>query len=362
MASALRTTLIGLALALTGAESLAQSAAESDLVSDAPSELGTTSMSAVNPLERVPDEAAPFPVTTEPALESLGGALPSLAVIGAPFTSVSVTLNGFPLDSLGHLKFEDDEPFEADYDCIAPIHPYFLRTGENKIAIDTIEDGSVAIVYWDYLHGEEHAEVVRADAPATEGAFSWDTRVGPWPWESGAAIEKNEANKKSLYTSVVALHAELNSTDDAVRLKAQLTDSTQAFIAASELRGKEYRLVDQIIEATTAGAMPGKPASSLLLSGLPPADELELEVFAGGALARLKQAADAPLFTYVSTLPDGPRGQAGGAKLAFDAWYRMSDSGEWELDALYTRLAPGTWTHFQQGPYELEDLFRLSNF
>jgi hypothetical protein len=104
------------------------------------------------------------------------------------------------------------------------------------------------------------------------------------------------------------------------------------------------------------------PTTTNELQPIAAAEELELEVFAGGKLARLKPATGAPVFEFISNLPDGPRGRVGTTKLAFDAWYRQNDQSGWKLDALFPRLAPGTWTQFEQGPYELEDLFRLSNF
>ena len=109
-------------------------------------------------------------------------------------------------------------------------------------------------------------------------------------------------------------------------------------------------------------ALPGNPAGSLVLQPIAAADDLELEVFAGGKVARLKPQTGAPVFEFISNLPDGPRGRIGTTKLAFDAWYRQNGQGVWELDALFPRLAPGTWTQFEQEPYALEDLFRLSNF
>jgi hypothetical protein len=153
-----------------------------------------------------------------------------------------------------------------------------------------------------------------------------------------------------------------STADAAAALKKKLMESTRDFIEASQLRGKPYRLIDQILEAATVRALPGNPAGSLELQPVAAADELELEVFAGGTLARLKPATGAPLFEFISNLPDGPRGRIGTTKLAFDAWYRQNDQGAWKLDALFPRLAPGTWTQFEQNPYALEDLFRLSNF
>ena len=283
-------------------------------------------------------------------------------------------VNGFPVDSLGRLKFEDDEPFEADYLFIAPIHPYFLNPGENRLRIGAGGGGAIVIVSWDYVNGKQHEELLRDSLPAEgEHTFSWASKVPKRPWATGVKIEANDATKRRVYAETVGLHSKLEAlsaaaakkeptADAAAALKKKLIDSTRDFIEASQLRGKPYRLIDQILEAATERALPGNPAGTLELQPIDAFEELELEVFAGGKLARLKPASGAPLFAFISNLPDGPRGRTGTTKLAFDAWYRQNDQGAWELDALFPRLAPGTWTHFEQGPYELEDLFRLSNF
>jgi hypothetical protein len=330
--------------------------------------------SLINPLTLEGVDDGVFPNAATAALSGPGGIVPSLARVGEASTDVEVTINGFPVDSLGQLTFENGEPFEADYLSIAPIHPYFLNPGENRLHIGSGDGGAIAIVSWDYVHGDQHQEQLRASLPAEGGhTFTWSAKVPKRSWATGASIEANEATKRALYTKSVDLHSKLqalsadaakkqSTTDAAAALKKALMQSTRAFIEASELRGKPYRLIDQMIEAATVRALPGNRAGSLELQPLAMAEELELEVFAGGTLARLKPASGAPLFAFISNLPDGPRGQTGTTKLAFDVWYRQNHQGEWELDALFPRLAPGTWTHFEQGPYALEDLFRLSNF
>jgi hypothetical protein len=330
--------------------------------------------SLINPLTLEGVDDGIFPKAAEAALSGPGGTVPSLAWVGEGSTGVEVKINGFPLDSLGRLKFEDGEPFEADYLSIAPIHPYFLNPGENRLHIGSGEGGAIAIVTWDYVHGDQHEELLRVSLPAEgEHPFSWVSKVPKRPWTTGVKIEANDANKLSLYAETIGLHSKLQAlsaaatkqkgTDDAVAAhKKELLESTRSFVEASELRGKPYRLIDQILEAATVRALPGKPAGSLELQPIPAAEELDLDVFAGGTLARLKPATGAPVFEFISNLPDGPRGRIGTTKLAFDAWYRQNDRGKWELDALFPRLAPGTWTHFEQGPYALEDLFRLSTF
>jgi hypothetical protein len=330
--------------------------------------------SLVNPLTLEGVDDGMFPKAAEDALNGPGGIVPSLAWVGEASTGVKVMVNGFPVDSLGRLKFEDGEPFEADYLSIAPIHPYFLNPGENRLRIGSGDGGAIAIVSWDYVHGKQHEEQLRVSLPAEgEHTFSWSSKVPKRAWVAGTLIEANEATKRGLYAETARLHSKLESlsaaaakkeatADAEAALKSELMDSTRDFIEASTLRGKPYRLIDQILEAATVRALPGNPAGSLELQPIAAAEELELEVFAGGKLARLKPATGTPVFEFISNLPDGPRGRVGTTKLAFDAWYRQNDQGAWKLDALFPRLAPGTWTQFEQGPYELEDLFRLSNF
>jgi hypothetical protein len=333
----------------------------------------STESGLVNPLTGGADDGI-FPDAAKAALSGPGGIVPSLARVGEASRSVEVRINGFPVDSLGRLKFEDGEPFEADYLSIAPIHPYFLNPGENRLSIGSGGGGAIAIVSWDYVQGDQHQELLRVSLPAEgEHTFSWSSKVPKRRWATGAQIEVNERTKQRLYDETAGLHSKLQAlstaaanqeptADATAAVRENLIGSTREFVEASMLRGKPYRLIDQIIEAATARALPGKPAGNLELQPLAAAEQLKLDVFAGGTLARLESASGAPLFAFVSNLPDGPRGRTGTTQLAFDAWYRQNAHGAWELDALFPRLAPGTWTHFEQGPFELEDLFRLSTF
>ncbi len=330
--------------------------------------------SLVNPLT---NEGAPdgiFPDAAKAAQSGPVGIIPSLARVGEGVANSDVKINGFPVDSLGLLKIEGNEPFETDYRTIAPIHPYFLNPGENRLHIGSGEGGAIAIVRWDYVQGNEHEELVRVSLPSKgDHTFSWNSKAPKRSWTTGVKIPADDSTKRRVYAETAGVHSKLQALaaaaakneqthHTAMTLKKKWMDSTHEFVEASKLRGKPYRLIDQILEASTVRALPGKRAGSLELQPLEPADQLELEVFAGRTLARLKPASGAPLFTFISNLPDGPRGRTGTAKLAFDAWYRQNSKGAWELDALFPRLAPGTWTHFEQGPYALEDLFRLSNF
>jgi hypothetical protein len=333
----------------------------------------TSESSLINPLTREGVDDGIFPKAAEAALAGPGGIVPSLARVGAA-TGAKVKVNGFPVDLLGRIKVDDGVPFEADYLSVAPIHPYFLNPGENRLQIGSEGGGAIAIVSWDYVGGEKHEELLRVALPAQgEHTFSWDSKVPKRGWATGVKIEANDATKRRVYAETAGLHSKLealysaaakkeSTAEAAAALKKKLTQSTSDFIEASKLRGKPYRLIDQILEAATVRALPGNPAGSLVLKPIARAEELELDVFAGGTLARVKPASGTPLFEFVSTLDDGPRGEPNTTQLAFDAWYRQNSQGAWELDALFPRLAPGTWSQFELRPSRLEDLFRLSNF
>ena len=334
----------------------------------------TVTSSLTNPLTQDGLDDGIFPAAAELALKGPAGLIPSIARVGDAASEASVQINGFPLDSLGQLLIDDGEPFATDYQRIAPIHPYFLNPGENRIRVRASSGGAIAIAQWDYIHGADHKELLRINLPSEkEQTFTWNCKVPERPWVKAARIEANEGSKLALYAETAGLHSRLQSllaaaasqkptADISADMKKELSAATRAFIEASELRGKPYRLIDQILEAATVRARPGDPAGSLELQAFFPPEEVELEVFAGGSLARLKHSSTAPLFAFISNLNDGPRGQTGTTILAFDAWYRQNDQAGWELDALFPRKAPGTWTQFEIGPYDLEDLFRLSNF
>src|SRR5262245_60289246 len=65
--------------------------------------------SLINPLSLEGKDDGIFPKAAAAALNGPGGTVPSLARVGEPSNNVKVTVNGFPVDSLGQLKFEDDE-------------------------------------------------------------------------------------------------------------------------------------------------------------------------------------------------------------------------------------------------------------
>ena len=337
-----------------------------------------------------------FPARAAAALQGKSGVIPSIAVIEDGPVRMEFSINGFPLSNGGTLRLDDGRSgdLETDYLRIAPVHPYFLQTGANTLQTAYHLDagnvaegesgpfrGRAAITRWDYVDAASNTEIVRFATPeltAQSGEqgvaivstpFEFDGTLPTWRWTESATIEPGEDTHTALRGEVEALHRRIGSlcespddADAAAQLAGALAEVTSSFVTACELRGKPYRLIDQIVEAATAQALPGNPRGSLAWRGLPPADELELVVFARGKLARLRTASDAPFLAFWSTLADGPRGRPGGAVLAFDAWFRRSPAGAWELDALLPRTAPGTWSQFQLSGDERRELFILTGF
>jgi len=305
------------------------------------------------------------------------GILPSLACVSRTEVKEKIFLNGFSLSTLGELTGD-----ATDYTSIMPLHPYFVKSGENQLQVFSAETLSgtpseitLAIVEWDYVYGKTLQETSRMQClvlskgqqiKSNGSVFSWNEALPQWSWQRGVPLHEGQETKQQLYQEVIQMHAtlgELAKANEKVRaLKKEWKQSTKDFIQASELRGKSYVLIDQILEAATKKALPKKPAGSLVLQPLPELDALQLEIFAEGTLARLQNTYDQPLFSYTSNLPDGPRGRRGETKLAFDLWYRKNHAGEWELDAIYPREAPNTWSGFQMNFNDLENLFRLTNF
>src|SRR5215207_5382400 len=63
--------------------------------------------SLINPVTLEGANDGVFPDAAGAALRGPGGTVPSLARVGDASRDVEVKINGFPVDSLGKLKFED---------------------------------------------------------------------------------------------------------------------------------------------------------------------------------------------------------------------------------------------------------------
>ena len=199
--------------------------------------------------------------------------------------------------------------------------------------------------------------------------FSWEGSLPQWRWQQGVSLQSDKETKQQLYQQIVKVHKALGNlagigvSDDPVQsLREEWRQSTEEFIRASEWRGKPYVFIDQVLEAAVKLALLGNDFGTLTLRTLPEPGDLQLEIFAEGTLAKLNNQQRDPLFAFTSNLPDGNRGRTGETKLAFDLWYRKNSVGQWELDAIYPRQAPNTWSGFQINFDNLESLFRLTNF
>lgn len=333
---------------------------------------------------------AVFPEQAAAAQQEPLGTLPSLGRASGIERNEEIFFNGFSLWTLGKLVVHDKELAgkATDYTSIMPLHPYFLKLGENHLQVFSAEEDAsdassemtLAIAEWDYVYGTSLQETERLLCPIlpfesrqAEGGkvFSWDRPLPQWAWQQGVPLGEDQGTKEQLYQEVANVHAALSelagtgaSSNESVQtLIKQWKQSTEEFIQASELRGKPYVLIDQVFEAVTKElASSGDTSGSLTLQPLPELEALQLEIFAGGTLAKLHNKHHHPLFDFTSNLPDGPRGRSGDTKLAFDLWYRKNHAGQWELDAIYPRKAPNTWSGFQIILDDLESLFRLTNF
>ncbi len=315
------------------------------------------------------------------------GVLPSLGRVSGAEKSEVVFVNGFPLNTLGGLvpDFDKLAGKPTDYTSITPLHPYFLKSGGNSIQVfsgeplpDRSSEITVAIAEWDYVYGKTLQELNRLQCSVRsfadkqiedECVFFWEnSSLSQWTWQKGVPLQNDQETKQQLHQEVVKLHNTLSklsgasSDDEQVRaLKEKWEKSTEEFINASEWRGKPYVFIDQVLEAATKLALPENDFGTLVFQPLPELDALQLEIFAGGTLAKLHNKYNHSLLSFTSNLADGPRGRSGDSKLSFDLWYRKND-GQWELDAIYPREAPNTWSGFLMNFNDLENLFRLTNF
>lgn len=347
----------------------------------------------MNPSPVDPVPTAVFPVLAKQRAAAAPGLVPSLARTSAGGFTVRAEVNGFPLDLLGTLALspEQAEEIDADYQEITPIHPYFLRAGKNRLRAEytfdadrTADDAptpfrlQLSPTRWDYVTGEANKEITRFSSPmfkdaaaakpgVLEGDFTWKTTLPAWGWTRGQAIAPDADSLKGLAAATRALWAELNALSGAdaavtVALRARLEAATAEFRTACEIRGKPSTFVADLVAAAAARALPGGPAGSLVPVEIPADENLRLQVFAGGTLARLTDANDQPVLAFLSTLKDGPRGQPNTVKISLDAWFRKNADGTWAPDALYPRTAPGTWSGFELEGRNLGELFRLSCF
>ena len=213
--------------------------------------------------------------------------------------------------------------------------------------------------------------------------FKLPSEPTAWRWTKSAAIADNKETAASLYAEYQKLWKTLDELPKATpadreAFRTAVRASTADFVRASESRGKPYKFIDELAHAAATRGMPDDPPPETPTQGgkkkeevrpvkppslepvtdtpsdtgpnlhphlnwvaLPPAEKTKLVVFAGGRLAKLVSTERNETFTFASNWTDGPWGARGTAKLSFEAWYRKSASGGWELDALY----PTYWSN-----------------
>ena len=353
------------------------------------------SSSLLNPVVHSEISKDWFPERAAAARDARFGTVPSVALVEDGPVRLAFRVNGFPLTCAGTLRLDDGRTgdLEVGYATLTPVHPYFLCAGLNTVHVayaldtDAVADGDsgpfhgeAAVTLWDYVGSASNRELVRVRTPdlaagseEDSGKLRTEFRIAHgwpvWSWTTAADIDAGDDTAASLYTAVTTIHGRIRELCDAPGdtaasegLGQALRASTSSFVSACEMRGKPYRLIDQILEAAAAQALPGDERGSLAWQPLPDAAELELEVFAGSRLARLRAADDQPFLAFASTTASGPRGMSGEAELAFDAWFRSDAEGRWELDALVPRVAPGTWSDFELSGDERRELFLLTGY
>ncbi len=297
------------------------------------------------------------------------GVVPSLAILEGPprewghLLPLQYTINGFRADDYGCLD-ADNHASVPGTEILCPIHPYMLRRGENRV--QTVRDGfKLAITRWDYLQSRSAVEVASLGA-GRDVTFALELALPEWPWVHGHVINDTPEAREALFREVAAFHrslAALRRGGSPEQLSQAVLTSTAAFVQASELRGKPYTFVEELLAAAQGLPFGGRPAYSVVLREL--AAPRSIELFAGGTLARIVTDSDQPIIVFDSTLSDGAWGGPGPTVLSCDLWYRQDDAGKWVLDAVLPErsifmVRGGTVTGISDD--HLRELFMLSVF
>ena len=310
------------------------------------------------------------------------------------------------------------------------LHPYFLKRGANELRLEFALDLSYMtpdergpwsldcrVASISYTAGKElgtsfpEKELLRLAPPAlprkeesakprnVSGVFDWPE--GEWRWTKGEKIEDTAANRKSLEAAAAKFWNELNALAGKpvpAGFAASTRTSIQEFIQASELRGKRFTLLDDLLETSSKLALPGDqtpedflreaeqrqksgrgaaarddeesahPQVKRLPNGkLPPRVSLrkldsfqgfEMSLLGEGRLERLSGTGGESVIQFVSNYHDEPRNRSQEIRLKYDLWFRKNAQGAWELDAIYPTLAAGlvldnNWPQelFEMQPY-----------
>ena len=244
------------------------------------------------------------------------GTLPSLGCVGSTQENEVILLNGFSLNTLGNQYINYGELSNTKTDCISmkPIHPYFLKSKDNQLGLFTeyslqgrIIKLTLTISEWDYVYGTKLNELERMECilrPLKDkddtlkkdhaAVFSWESSLPEWSWQKGIPLVDDKESKQQLYEKTIEIHQALSDlaggdtfSEQAQALKGKWEKSTKEFIQASEWRGKPYVFIDQLLEMSAKLSLPGNDFGSVTFHPLPELDELKIDIFADGTLARL---------------------------------------------------------------------------
>jgi hypothetical protein len=359
--------------------------------------------------------------------------IPLLEVIEKTAIRHKALVNGFDTGLLISVRSNQNKQvpgLKTKLSSYCALHPYFLKRGANELRIEYALDPSYAtpenggpwaidcrVASINYTPGKEigtnfaEKELLRLTSPtlrkggesaktkSARGTFDW--AEGPdWGWTKGEKIEDTAANRKSLEAAAAKFWNELNGLAGKpvpASFATSVRASIQEFIQASELRGKRFTLLDELLETASKLALPGDqipeeflrereqrqkkkrpgepdrddeesghpPVARLANGQLPPRvslrkldtfDGLEMSLMGDGRLARLSGAGGESLIQFVSNYHDGPRGRPEETRFKCDLWFRKK--GAWELSAIYPTRAAGmvldsTWPQelFEMQPY-----------
>jgi hypothetical protein len=337
--------------------------------------------------------------------------IPLLQIVEQTAVRNKAWVNGFGSDLLISVRSDREKNIAGLKTSLASycaLHPYFLKHGANEVRVEyalnpsymTPEDQGpwhleYRVASMEYRTEKElgtifpEKELLRlASAPLAKngesakpktltGSFKWSE--GPeWAWTKGKKIEDTSANRKSLRVAVQKFWDELDSLFGKpvpAEFARSTRSSIQEFIQASELHGKPFTFLDELLETASKLALPddkspeeflrereqrynskrgavvpkdaqsphpavtplpnGKLPPRLSLRKLDSLDDLEMSLLADGRLARLTENAGESVLQFVSNYHDGPRGAPGGTRLKCDLWFRKNAKDKWELDAIY---------------------------
>jgi hypothetical protein len=337
--------------------------------------------------------------------------IPLLQIIEQTAIRNKAWVNGFGSDLLISVRSDQKKNvagLKTKLASYCALHPYFLKPDANELRVEyalipsymTPDDqGPWQLEYraalMEYQTGKElgtifsEKELLRLASPPLPknaesakpktlvGSFKWSADH-EWAWIKGKKIEDTSANRKSLQAAVQEFWSRLDSlfgkpvpADFARSTRA----SIQEFIQASELHGKRFTFLDELLETASKLALPGDkspeeflrereqrynskrgdviprdaesphPAVTPLPNGkLPPRvslrkldsfDDLQMSLLADGRLARLAGNGGESVLQFVSNYHDGPRGAPGKTRLKCELWFRKNAKNGWELDAIY---------------------------